>query len=157
MADNPTDVSYMEPPERRWTRRRVLVVGAGGIAVIGVAGVVGLELVAHGVLPGQQRLDQIDGECSLPRTPLQFSQPGASMSGTFHSHARNRTVGYTIAYPPSHPVGTELPLVVMLHGFGANHATALSSMSPAQAVALHVSGELLAPMAMVTVDGGRGY
>ena len=57
------------------------------IAVIGVAGVVGLELVAHGVLPGQQRLDQIDGECSLPGTPLQFSHLGASMSGRFHSHS----------------------------------------------------------------------
>jgi enterochelin esterase-like enzyme len=30
-------------------------------------------------------------------------------------------------------------------------------MSPVQAVALRVNGELLAPMAMVTVDGGRGY
>ena len=83
--------------------------------------------------------------------------PGPSMSGTFYSHARNQSVGYTLAYPPGHSAGTPLPLVVMLHGFGANHATALSRMSPAQAVALHVNGQLLAPMAMVTVDGGRGY
>jgi pimeloyl-ACP methyl ester carboxylesterase len=157
MADDPTDTPHADPPERKWTRRRVLAAGAGGVAVIGVAGVVGLELVAHGVLPGQQRLDQIDGECSLPDTPLQFSHLGASMSGKFQSHARNRAVGYTIAYPPNHPVGSELPLVVMLHGFGANHATALSNMSPAQAMALRVNGALLAPMAMVTVDGGRGY
>jgi hypothetical protein len=136
MPDDPIEASQAEPLEQKWTRRRMLAVGAGGIAVIGVAGVVGLELVAHGVLPGQQELDRIDGECSLPGTPLQFSPLGASMSGTFHSHARNRAVGYTIAYPPGHPVGTRLPLVVMLHGFGANHATALSNMSPAQAMAL---------------------
>jgi enterochelin esterase-like enzyme len=122
-----------------------------------VAGAVGVDLVARGVLPGQQTLDQIDGECSVPSTPLRFSPSGASMSGTFYSKARRQRVGYTIAYPPDHPVGTPLPLVVMLHGFGANHATALSRMSPAQAVALHVNGQLLAPMAMVTVDGGRGY
>jgi S-formylglutathione hydrolase FrmB len=45
----------------------------------------------------------------------------------------------------------------MLHGFGANHTNALTSMSPAQAVALEVDGIALAPMAMVTVDGGGGY
>jgi S-formylglutathione hydrolase FrmB len=45
----------------------------------------------------------------------------------------------------------------MLHGFGANHTNALTSMSPAQAVALEVEGAPLPPMAMVTVDGGGGY
>jgi pimeloyl-ACP methyl ester carboxylesterase len=45
----------------------------------------------------------------------------------------------------------------MLHGFGQNHTTALSQMSPAQAMALQVDGRPLAPMAMVTVDGGGGY
>jgi len=50
-----------------------------------------------------------------------------------------------------------LPLVVMLHGFGANHTSAVVGMTPAQAVALHIGHEPLAPMAMVTVDGGGGY
>jgi pimeloyl-ACP methyl ester carboxylesterase len=45
----------------------------------------------------------------------------------------------------------------MLHGFGANHTDALVGMTPAQAMALRVGGEPLAPMAMVTVDGGDGY
>jgi enterochelin esterase-like enzyme len=66
-------------------------------------------------------------------------------------------VGYTIAYPPGHRPGDELPLVVMLHGFGANHADALAGMSPAQALALRPGGRPLAPVAMVTVDGGNGY
>jgi len=47
--------------------------------------------------------------------------------------------------------------VVMLHGFGGNHLTALASMTPAQAMAIDVGGGPLAPMAMVTVDGGGGY
>jgi S-formylglutathione hydrolase FrmB len=75
----------------------------------------------------------------------------------FFSRARNRTVGYTIAYPPGHEPGSQLPLVVMLHGFGGNHTNAVAGMSPAQAVAIHVDGEPLVPMAMVTVDGGGGY
>jgi pimeloyl-ACP methyl ester carboxylesterase len=45
----------------------------------------------------------------------------------------------------------------MLHGFGGNHTDALAGMSPAQAVALRVEDRPLAPMAMVTVDGGGGY
>ena len=67
------------------------------------------------------------------------------MSGTFFSPARNRTVGYTIAYPPGHRAGDALPLVVMLHGYGGNHTNALAGMSPAQAVALHVGGRPLLP------------
>jgi enterochelin esterase-like enzyme len=66
-------------------------------------------------------------------------------------------VGYTIAYPPDHQPLDALPLIVMLHGNGANHTNALSRMSPAQAVALQVDGRSLGPMAMVTVDGGGGY
>jgi enterochelin esterase-like enzyme len=157
MVGSPPDGADAPGHERRWTRRRVVTVGVGAVAAVGVAGVVGVELVSRGVVPGQQTLDRIDGACSVPQTPLRFSPLGPSMSGTFYSHARNQSVGYTLAYPPGHSAGTPLPLIVMLHGFGANHATALSRMSPAQAVALHVNGQLLAPMAMVTVDGGRGY
>jgi enterochelin esterase-like enzyme len=75
----------------------------------------------------------------------------------FYSAARHRTVRYTIAYPPGHRRGDELPLVVMLHGYGGNHADALVAMSPAQGLALEVGGRPVAPMAMVTVDGGDGY
>jgi pimeloyl-ACP methyl ester carboxylesterase len=45
----------------------------------------------------------------------------------------------------------------MLHGFGGNHRNAVAGMSPAQALALHVGGRPLPPMALVTVDGGGGY
>jgi pimeloyl-ACP methyl ester carboxylesterase len=145
------------PGPLRWSRRRLLSVGLGGVAAVVVAGVAGFELVSHGVLPGQQRLDELDGACSVDVPELLYSTPGPSTSGTFFSSARNRTVGYTIAWPPGHQRGAQLPLVVMLHGFGGNHADALAGMSPAQAVALHVDGRQLPPMAMVTVDGGGGY
>lgn len=141
----------------RTTRRRFLKLGLGGAAVMVVAGTTGFELVSHGVLPGKQRLDELDGACSVSSPPLTFSGLGASRSGSFYSDARNRQVGYTIAYPPGHPSGSPLPLIVMLHGFGGNHTNAVAGMTPAQALALHLDGHSLPPMAMVTVDGGGGY
>ena len=65
-------------------------------------------------------------------------------------------MGYTIGYPIGYRSGDTLPLIVMLHGFGQDHSTALVGMTPAQAVALEVNGRAL-PMALVTVDGGDGY
>jgi len=141
----------------RWTRRRVLTLGLAPAAVLACAGIGGAELVSRGVLPGRTVLDELDGACSVSAPPLAFPPPGPSVDGTFYSAARRRTVGYTIAYPPGHRPGDELPLVVMLHAYGGDHASALAGMSPAQAVALRPGGRPLAPMAMVTVDGGDGY
>jgi pimeloyl-ACP methyl ester carboxylesterase len=140
-----------------WSRRKVLALGLGGAAAVAAGAVTGIELVSRGVLPGKAMLDRIDGACSVPAPPLEYSPLGPSFSGAFYSRARRRSVGYTIAYPPGHRSGDELPLVVMLHGFGGNHNDALAGMSPAQGVALKVDGTRLAPMAMVTVDGGGGY
>jgi enterochelin esterase-like enzyme len=139
-------------------RRLFLRYGLGSVAAVAVAGAAGVELVSRGDLPGKSMLDSIDGACSVPTTDLVTYVPlGPSVSGTFHSAARNRTVGYTIAWPPGHRAGDKLPLVVMLHGFNANHSDALAGMSPAQAVALRPGGAPLTPLAMVTVDGGNGY
>jgi enterochelin esterase-like enzyme len=136
-----------------WTRRRVLILGLASAGAL-AAGVAGAE---RGILPGKTVLDTLDGVCSVPGPAVTFAPLGPSFSGTFYSAARHRTVGYTIAYPPGHRSGEELPLVVMLHGYGGNHTDALSGMSPAQAVAVRVDGSPLAPMALVTVDGGPGY
>lgn len=153
-ADSPDDVG---PAWARVTRRRLLYWLSGGIGAVVVGGAAGVELVNHGVLPGKQILDQLDGACSVPTPALSFTALGPSESGRFFSGARHRSVGYTVAYPPGHGPGDELPLVVMLHGFGDDHTTALKGMTPAQAVALRANGQLLAPMALVTVDGGNGY
>jgi predicted esterase len=141
----------------RWSRRKILALGAGGLVTIVVAGIAGTELIAHDVLPGRQELDRLDGACSVPSPPLRFSALGASISGRFYSESRRRTVGYTVAWPPGQRVGDPLPLVVMLHGEGGNHTDALAGMSPGQAVALLVGGRPLPPLALVTVDGGDGY
>lgn len=154
----PDDSRDIESPDpRRFSRRRILNVGIGGIAAVVVAGVAGVELISHGVLPGQDELDEIEGGCSVASPPLRFSGLGRSVSGSFYSHTRHRTVGYTVAWPPGARIGNPLPLVVMLHGEGANHSNALTGMTQGEAVALVVDGRPLPPMAMVTVDGGEGY
>jgi pimeloyl-ACP methyl ester carboxylesterase len=139
------------------TRRRLLATAVGGAGVIVVGGATAFELAAHGVLPGRGLVDAIDGACSVTPTTLRFGHPGPSVSGRFYSRARRCSVGYTVAYPPGHRPGDALALVVMLHGFGGNHTNAVAGMSPAQALALRVNGAPLAPLAMVTVDGGGGY
>jgi S-formylglutathione hydrolase FrmB len=127
-----------------------------GVGVLAV-GATGLELVSRSVLPGRSLLNAVEGACDVAKPTLEFSPPGPAHSGAFFSRARRRSVGYTIAYPPGHGPGDALPLVVALHGYGGNHTNTLSAMSPARALALRLDGAGLAPMAMVTVDGGGGY
>jgi pimeloyl-ACP methyl ester carboxylesterase len=112
------------------------------------------ELVEHGVLPGRRALDQLFGACSAA-TPREVSTvPGPSRSGTFFSKARNKRVGYTIAYPPGHAPGDQLPLGVFLHGFAGDHTSTFGSSG----LALRpLDGHPPAPIALVSVDGGGLY
>jgi S-formylglutathione hydrolase FrmB len=140
------------------SRRRILGYGLAGIAALAVAGAAGFELIERGVLPGKSELDRLDGACDVAAPDLtRYAEPGPQYDGAFQSAARRTRVGYTIAYPPGHGPGDRLPLVIALHGFGGNHKTTISGMTPAQALALRVAGRPLPPMAMVTVDGGGGY
>jgi len=140
------------------SRRRFLGCGLAVVAGAAAVGVGGAELIRRGDLPGKGALDAIDGACSVAAPDLApYAPPGPQLSGAFYSRARNRTVGYTIGYPPRHRPGAELPLVIMLHGYGGSHVSALFGLSPARALALRVGREPLPPMALVTVDGGTGY
>jgi predicted esterase len=142
------------------TRAGFLKFGLAGAGTLVVGGATLYELVENGVLPGKHRLDVLTGACDVAHPQLHFSTPGPSYSKSFYSHARNREVGYTIAYPPGHKPGDRLPLVVVLHGEGGDHTTGVAGvggLTPAKALALQVDGAPLRPMAMVTVDGGRGY
>ncbi len=122
-----------------------------------VAGVAGVELVEHGVLPGKLILDELDGACSVNSPDVVYGALGTMTSGYFYSKARRRSVGYTIGYPAGHVASDGLSLIVMLHGYGLNHRNALVDMSPAQAVAIRSDAKASLPVALVTVDGGNGY
>jgi pimeloyl-ACP methyl ester carboxylesterase len=138
----------------RWTRRRVLACGLGGAAAAALAG---FELIAHGALPGKQALDELDGACSVSSPAETFLPVGPSTSARFYSRARNRNVGYTIAYPPGHAPGSKLPLGIVLHAFGGNHTSTFGGLSLARALAANSNRRGLAPIALVAPDGGRLY
>jgi pimeloyl-ACP methyl ester carboxylesterase len=144
-------------PARGLSRRKLIGIGLGGFAGLAAAGAGGIELVAHGVLPGRTYLDQLDGACAVPAQALVFSRPGPSLSGTFHSTFRHRDVGYTIAYPPGHRPGSRLPLIIALHAYGGDHATALGRLGLARGLAVHLDGHPLPPLAIAAADGGGGY
>jgi len=127
------------------------------LALAAVGGGAAVELVAHDILPGKHLLDELDGACSVPTPKLRFSALGPKTSGHFFSRARNRTVGYTIAYPPSYRRGDELPLVVLLHALDGANTRGLAGMTAQQALALHVNDRPLPAMAIATADGGNGY
>ena len=139
------------------TRGRLLKLGLVTAVTLVVGGATLHELVEHSVLPGKATLDVITGACDVAQPPLQFATLGPEYSRRFYSRARNREVGYTIAYPPGHKLGDRLPLVVMLHGEGGDHTDSIGGLFPRNALALQVDGAPLRPMAIVTVDGGRGY
>ena len=139
------------------SRRRLLGIGAVSAITALAAGIVGVELVSHGVLPGKSTLDEIDGACSIPETRLGFTTPGRLYSGSFYSRARHRTVGYSIGYPPGRALGDELALIVMLHGFGSNHVRPVCGMTPSRALSINDAAISKGDMAIVTVDGGGGY
>jgi predicted esterase len=140
--------------EQQLTRRRALALG---LVTLAGGAFAGIELIKHEVLPGHQLLDEIDGACSVSSPAEAFFPAGRSISGQFFSRARNRSVGYTIAYPSGYRAPQRLPLVVVLHGFGGNHVRALSGITLAQALALKTGRPQPAPMALVAADGGGGY
>ena len=113
----------------------------------------GFELVDHGVLPGKQTLDRLDGACSVPTPAESFRTPGAAVTGRFFSRARGREVGYTIAYPPGHADGSPLPLGLYLHADGGDHSSNLGGLPLVNALA----GDGLPAIALVAVDGGNLY
>lgn len=136
------------------TRRRFIGYGAGAIAAA-LGG--GYELIERGVLPGKVRLDQLLGACDVAGPQLTFATPGPAVSGEFFSQARNRTVGYTIAYPPGHQPGDRLPLAISLHGYGGNHTSGLGGITLTRALGARAGGRPLPAFALIAVDGGGLY
>jgi pimeloyl-ACP methyl ester carboxylesterase len=130
---------------------------ASGLGLAAGAAVAGVELVAHGVLPGRAVLDQLDGACSVASPPETFAVAGPSRARRFYSRARNRSVGYTIAYPPGYGPGSELPVAVALHGFGGDHTSGFGGLTLARALAMRPGRRALAPFALVAPDGGGLY
>jgi enterochelin esterase-like enzyme len=83
---------------------------------------------------------------------------GKRVDGSFTSAAmKGDEVGWSVAYPPGHAPGARLPVVITLHGRGASHATAFSSLHLDRALDAVVA-DGVPPFAVASVDGGdHGY
>jgi enterochelin esterase-like enzyme len=130
----------------RPTRRSLLLSAAG----LGVAAVGGLE---SGILPGRTRVHTalgLTGEDGV----VPDASAGQTFRGTFRSAARRTTVGWSLVYPYGHDPADKLPVVVVMHGRGGDHTSAVNDLG-ADRFLTSVVQNGTPPFALATVDGGR--
>ncbi|WP_432946339.1 alpha/beta hydrolase [Kribbella sp. CA-253562] len=131
---------------RRPTRRRVLL----GVAGLGAAGIAGLETT---ILPGRARVHDVLGltgeDGVVPDVPA-----GPVVSGSFASAARRTAVGWSVIYPHGHRPDAQLPVVVVMHGRGGDHTSAVNDLGADRFLTSVVRSGTPA-FALATVDGGR--
>ena len=128
--------------------RRTFLLGSLGAAVVAVVG--GYAGVEEGVLPGRIRLAELTGQCDVDATPPPSGAPVET--GGFASSARKTTVGWSLALPPGTPADN-LPVVVVLHRRGGNHATAFKDLKLHDFLAAYTKNGGK-PFALASVDGG---
>jgi len=117
--------------------RRTLLVGAIGTVAAAGAGALAYDRAAHQLPPG------------VPGTAT-----GPSTSGRFTSARRGGVdTGWTVAYPPGTRPGDRLPVLVVLHGRGADHRSAFDDLHLDRFLAAGVSHGMR-PFAVASVDGG---
>jgi S-formylglutathione hydrolase FrmB len=132
-----------------------LLAGAGALVLGTAATAIGVET---GVLPGRSvayhRLGLEGRDGKVPDV-----EPGPMVSGSFRSaHRLDKECGWTIAYPPGHQDGAQLPVAIVLHGQRNDHDSAF-------ALGYLALGAFLAaataagspPYALASVDGGDTY
>lgn len=129
-----------------------MLTGAGVVGALGVAGALGVELE---VLPGRSQLYHrlgLDGEDG--RVP--DVEPGRTVTGSFLSAARSRRCGWALALPPGDH--DPLPVAVVLHGRGDDHASAFDpdQLGLDRFLAAAVAGGT-PPFALASVDGGESF
>ena len=132
-------------------RRAVL---AGGLAA--TAALVGTAVgVERGDLPGRPWLSSHLG-LNGPPGQMPDVTPGPMVSGTLTSRARlGARCGWTIARPPG--ADGRLPVLVVLHGRGADHRSALGGYLGLERFLARAVAAGAAPFAIASVDGGDTY
>ena len=130
--------------------RRVFVRTGAAAAVTGVVAVTALET---GVVPGRARVHDVLGltgsDGVVPDVPA-----GPVVSGSFDSRGRRTKVGYSVIYPDGYDASAELPVVLVLHGRGGDHTSAVNDLGVDRYLTAAVRAGT-PPFALATVDGGR--
>jgi S-formylglutathione hydrolase FrmB len=76
------------------------------------------------------------------------------VSGSFNSFGRRTEVGYSVIYPDGYDASAELPVVLVLHGRGGDHTSAINDLGIDRYLTATVRSGTPA-FALATVDGGR--
>jgi S-formylglutathione hydrolase FrmB len=131
------------------TRRALLRTGAAA----GVAGVVTVTALETGVIPGRARIHDVLGltgpDGVVPDVPA-----GPVVSGSFNSSGRRTKVGYSVIYPDGYDASAALPVVLVLHGRGGDHTSAINDLGIDRYLTATVRAGTPA-FALATVDGGQ--
>jgi hypothetical protein len=140
-----------EGGRRRLSRRTVLLAGGGGAVALLVASFAGIEA---GVLPGRPSVDQALGLGEVD-APVPAGDVGPLTYQSFRSARRGRDVTWGLGLPPD-AAAKGLPLVLVLHGRGADARAGFTALHLQSFLADHVrrGGR---PFALVSVDGGDRY
>lgn len=124
------------------TRRRFLLAGAAALVAAG-----GVGLAEPDLRHRARALLTPEPAHEVPSGPR-----GQVVSGDFASAALGRRTGWSLAYPPDTTPGARLPLLLVLHGRGDDHRTAMDSHAlPAYLAAAVRAGT--PPYALASVDG----
>jgi S-formylglutathione hydrolase FrmB len=127
------------------SRRSFLLTGA-------VAGFSGVGLVETGVVPGRIRLHDVLGLTGEDGVAPDVGS-GPVESGSFESAARRTKVGWTVIYPRGQQADAQLPVVLMLHGRGGDHNSAINELNADRYLTAAVQAGT-PPFALAAVDGG---
>ncbi|MEV0291534.1 MULTISPECIES: alpha/beta hydrolase-fold protein [unclassified Kribbella] len=130
--------------------RRTLIRTGVAAAITGVAGVAAMET---GVVPGRARVHDVLG-LTGPDGVVPDVPGGPVESGTFESFGRRTTVGYSVIYPDGYGPSAALPVVLVLHGRGGDHTSAVNELGIDRYLTAAVQAGT-PPFALATVDGGR--
>jgi S-formylglutathione hydrolase FrmB len=130
------------------SRRKVLGVGAAGVAVAGGAG-----LIETGVVPGRTRLHGVLGLTGDDGV-VPAAGRGPAVSGSFTSAARRTKVGWTVMYPHGQKADARLPVVLLLHGRGGDHKSGSNDLGIDRYLTAAVEAGT-PPFAIAAVDGGQ--
>lgn len=137
------------------SRRVVLSTGIGLAATAALAGA-GVAAVNEDLLPGRStmyRLLGLDG----PDGVVPAVASGPLVAGSLTSrYMGGLKIGYEIAYPPGAKPGAELPVAVVLHGYGDDQRAAFSPPMRFDAY-LAQAVQTREPFALASVAGGNGY
>jgi enterochelin esterase-like enzyme len=107
--------------------RRALLLGAAGVVLAGCSGLpAGVPDVATGPM----------------------------VSGSFDSRYRRTKVGWALSYPPGFAAGARLPVLVVLHGRGADHSDAFDASLHLDRFQAQAVRDGVRPFAIAAADGG---